>query len=163
MESAVARARETYAQAGLAFDEPIDPGLRTLSPSDFGFHNALLQVDGSIVFLDFEYFGWDDPVKLASDFVLHPGMDLTLELKKRFLELMSDVFGADKTFSMRLRASLPLYAMRWTMILLNEFLPERWARRVMAGAGGDRDTILKTQLAKARAMVKRAENEGVIA
>ena len=123
----------------------------------------MLRADGRIVFLDFEYFGWDDPVKLASDFVLHPGMDLTLELKKRFLESMSDVFGADKTFCMRLRASLPLYAMRWTMILLNEFLPERWTRRVMAGADGDRDVILKTQLAKARTMIKHAENEGLIA
>jgi hypothetical protein len=155
---AIARARKIYAQAGLEFDAPIAVGLRSLSPSDFGFHNALLQGDGRLVFLDFEYFGWDDPVKLASDFVLHPGMDLTVELKRRFLESVSDVYRADQTFAVRLQAGLPLYAMRWAMILLNEFLPERWARRVMAGARGDRNVILEAQLVKARAMVARVEN-----
>jgi hypothetical protein len=155
---AIARAHAIYARAGLDFDAPIAVGMRSLSPSDFGFHNALLQGDGRLVFLDFEYFGWDDPVKLASDFVLHPGMDLTVELKKRFLESMSDVYRADQTFAVRLQAGLPLYAMRWAMILLNEFLPERWARRVMAGARGDRDAILKAQLGKARAMVTWVEN-----
>ncbi|MGD0074499.1 MAG: phosphotransferase [Candidatus Binataceae bacterium] len=162
-ERAVAHARKIYAQAGLEFDAPIDPELRCLSPSDFGFHNALMQADGRIVFLDFEYFGWDDPIKLASDFVLHPGMDLTPELKKRFLSSMSDVFQADKTFDARLRGSLPLYAMRWTMILLNEFLPERWARRVMAGTRGDRSAILQAQLDKARRMVRLADTGDVMA
>jgi hypothetical protein len=155
-DRAITRAKAIYAAAGLGFDTAVTPPMRCLSPSDFGFHNALVQPDGRIVFLDFEYFGWDDPVKLASDFVLHPGMDLTAELKERFLESMSDVFQADKTFDVRLRASLPLYAMRWTMILLNEFLPEHWARRVMAGARGDRSTVLQAQLDKARAMARRA-------
>jgi hypothetical protein len=163
MQHAVARARTVYAQAGLGFDVPIEKESRRLSPSDFGFHNTLVRPDGRIVFLDFEYFGWDDPVKLTSDFVLHPGMDLTAELKNRFLESMFDVFRTDKTFDSRLRATLPLFAVRWTMILLNEFMPERWTRRVMAGANADRSTILKTQLEKARTMAKRAETEGVVA
>jgi len=160
--SVIVRARKIYAKAGIGFDASVAMSLRSLSPSDFGFHNALVQNDGRIVFLDFEYFGWDDPVKLASDFVLHPGMDLTAELKRRFLESMSDIFRADKSFDMRLEASLPLYALRWTMILLNEFLPERWARRIMAGAGADRDAILQAQLNKARAMIGRTEHEGLM-
>ena len=47
--------------------------LRVLSPSDFGFHNALRRPDGTIVFVDFEYFGWDDPAKMMADAMLHPG------------------------------------------------------------------------------------------
>jgi hypothetical protein len=90
-------------------------------------------------------------------------MNLTVELKKRFLDSMSDVFVADKTFAARLRASLPLYAMRWTMILLNEFLPERWARRVMAGTRGDRSAILQAQLDKAWRMVRLACTGDVMA
>jgi len=162
-QRAITHAREIYARAGIGFNVPVDPKQRSLSPSDFGFHNALMRADGRIAFLDFEYFGWDDPVKLASDFVLHPGMDLTPQLKKRFLDSMSDVFQADKTFDARLRASLPLYAMRWTMILLNEFLPERWARRVMAGTRGDRSAILRAQLDKARRMVRSACTGDVMA
>ena len=35
-----------------------------LSPSDFGFHN-ILEHQGQLSFLDFEYAGWDDPAKLV--------------------------------------------------------------------------------------------------
>ncbi len=38
---------------------------RCVSPSDFGFHNALVDADGTVRFHDFEYAGWDDPAKLA--------------------------------------------------------------------------------------------------
>jgi hypothetical protein len=162
-ERCFTEAREIYSRSGVDFDKPIEPRLRCLSPSDFGFHNALAQSDGRIVFLDFEYFGWDDPVKLISDFVLHPGMDLTVQLKQRFLDVMHREFRSDATFAARLRASLPLYALRWTMILLNEFLPERWARRVLAGTQADRETILCRQLGKARAMIARAESGSVVA
>ncbi len=48
---------------------------RTLSPSDFGFHNALRRPDGTLCFLDFEYFGWDDPVKLVVGFPVASGDD----------------------------------------------------------------------------------------
>lgn len=155
--AAVENAKRAYAQMGLDFAAPVAPAQRCLSPSDFGFHNALRRDSGEIVFIDFEYFGWDDPVKLASDFVLHPGMDLPDALKTRYLKAMCDIFGGDPTFEGRLRASLPLYALRWTMILLNEFLPERWARRVMAGVQDDRADVLKTQLEKARLKVRQID------
>ena len=56
----------------------IPTNARTLSPSDFGFHNTLRRPDGELAFLDFEYFGWDDPAKTITDFLLHPGMQLPL-------------------------------------------------------------------------------------
>ena len=55
---------------------------RCLSPSDFGFHNAICDVNGVYHFVDFEYFGWDDPAKMICDFILHPGMDLPNKYKK---------------------------------------------------------------------------------
>src|SRR5439155_21002106 len=66
---------------GMSFEKEIAADQRTLSPSDFGFHNALRQADGRIIFLDFEYFGWDDPAKMIADFLLHPAMELSAELK----------------------------------------------------------------------------------
>ena len=38
-----------------------------LSPSDFGFHN-IVKNKKKLYFLDFEYSGFDDPLKLLSDF-----------------------------------------------------------------------------------------------
>jgi hypothetical protein len=160
---AIGYARQLCLDHRLDFDVAIDPALRCLSPSDFGFHNALERPDGRIVFLDFEYFGWDDPVKLTGDFMLHPGMNLPDHLGRRFREGMMRLFGDEGGFATRLQACLPLYALRWTMILLNEFLPDRWARRVMAGVEGEREQILARQLDKARAMIARIETGTLLA
>jgi hypothetical protein len=163
MRRADAEARAACSRARIGFDAPLEPGRRCLSPSDFGFHNAISQPSNRIVFLDLEYFGWDDPVKMTCDFMLHPGMSLTDEHAMRFLRGASALFAAEPTFDTRMRFSLPLYALRWTMILLNEFLPERWARRVLAGSAGERSEILTLQLQKARRMLARAEKvEGAL-
>jgi hypothetical protein len=159
---AVEPAKELCRVNNVDFDAAIDSRLRCLSPSDFGFHNALARPDGRVVFLDFEYFGWDDPVKLTSDFMLHPGMNLPDDLAQHFRGGMMRLFGDQRDFAVRLRACLPLYALRWTMILLNEFLPERWERRVLAGVQGERAQALSRQLAKARAMIARIETGALI-
>ena len=126
---------------------------RTLSPSDFGFHNALRRADGGLTFVDFEYFGWDDPVKLTADFLLHPGMALDDALKARFLAGATEIFAADPAFSPRFAVLYPLVGLRWCLIILNEFLPERWSRRAFAGAGV-RAEAEERQLAKARSLLE---------
>ncbi len=141
-----------YGDAGLDWRAELPLVLRTLSPSDFGFHNAVRRNGGGVVFLDFEYFGWDDPVKLVSDFLLHPGMTMDAGLKERFCRGAHAIFGGDPSFAVRLRLLYPLYGLRWCMIVLNEYLPERWQRRAFAGATDARDEILQRQLAKARAL-----------
>ena len=79
LERAARWSEARWTAAGGSVDRELDPGERTLSPSDFGFHNALRQPDGRIIFLDFEYFGWDDPAKMIADFLLHPAMQLSPE------------------------------------------------------------------------------------
>ena len=56
-------------------------------------------------------------------------------------------------FERRLTAYLPLFALRWVMILLNEFLPERWQRRVLAGDTASWEDANARQLARARAFL----------
>ena len=99
----------------------------TLSPSDFGFHNALRIKNDSLAFLDFEYFGWDDPVKLMCDFAFHPGMELNREMRKLWFRATLKLYG-DRLLP-RLNASWPLYGLCWVLILLNEFRSDVWARR----------------------------------
>ncbi|MDP6564719.1 MAG: phosphotransferase [Alphaproteobacteria bacterium] len=147
-----------YEARDFDFQQSIAHRHATLSPSDFGFHNALRRADGRLVFIDFEYFGWDDPVKLVADFMLHPGMTLDGEFRGRFRRGAVAVFGGDPDFEWRLRLLYPLYAMRWCMILLNEFLPERWARRDYAGGHGQREHAQTAQLAKAVAMLRRVND-----
>ncbi|MDA8231402.1 MAG: hypothetical protein M0006_08685 [Magnetospirillum sp.] len=141
---------EDCARRGGDISAPLPPEERTLSPSDFGFHNALRRPDGRVAFIDFEYFGWDDPGKLASDFLQHPAMSLSPALSRRFRAGTSRLYGDG--FGNRLNALFPLIGLRWCMILLNEFLPDRWRGRVFAGMrDADRAAVKRAQLAKSRA------------
>ena len=136
-----------------AFDRLLMP-YRTLSPSDFGFHNALRR-HGSLVFIDFEYFGWDDPVKLVSDFIWHPAMNLDGEERAIWLDEAAETFGADPHYADRLRAYSPLIALRWVEIILNEFIPAVWERRVFAGQTAAWEDVKERQLAKAVGILDR--------
>jgi fructosamine-3-kinase len=147
---ASAEARKQMAVASLDFTAELAQERRTLVPSDFGFHNCLRQNDGSLVFLDFEYFGWDDPVKLTADFVLHPGRALPVVQRRRFREAAVRLYGTDPAFARRLTAYLPLFGLRWVLILLNEFVPERWHQRVRAGYPGSWSDAKARQLARAQ-------------
>lgn len=129
---------------------------QSLIPADFGFHNAIKTASGRVYFIDFEYFGWDDPVRLGADFLLHPGMTLDKENQDRFHRGMLDIFHADEQFEQRLLHLLPLYGIRWALILLNEFLRERWQARVFAGETASWDEIKSQQLEKARIALNKA-------
>jgi hypothetical protein len=151
-ESAAAR-REA---AGHAADAPLAPALRTLSPSDFGFHNAIRRVDGKLIFVDFEYFGWDDPAKTISDFLLHPAMALSPAQGEEFVALCLDAFN-DDDLPARLRAFYPLFGLKWTAILLNEFLPGGWSRRLFSGVdAAEERAYLRGQLDKAERYLEAA-------
>jgi len=104
-----------------------------LSPSDFGFHNSLKSDEGVLTFIDFDYFGWDDPIKLTADFLWHPAMKLNTNLKEKWKQAMLELTSDDHYFKARFNAAMPLYGLRWAMIVLNEFLPGFAERRKEAG------------------------------
>jgi len=139
-------------EKGLPIDQEIPVSARTLSPSDFGFHNALKLPDGGLVFLDFEYFGWDDPAKTVSDFLLHPGMELSQESRQRFFAGMMNAFTDIEGLADRARAVYPLFGLKWCAILLNEFTREQNERRIFATGSADspQEAI---QLEKAKRML----------
>ncbi len=92
---------------------------RFLSPSDFGFHNALRRTDGQLVFIDFEYFGWDDPAKTIIDFLLHPDpiMDLPAQLKNHFVNSFYMTLSPRDDFMERVHLVYPFYVIKWCIIL----------------------------------------------
>lgn len=156
----VASARTQLDGAGIGFEAEVDGASRTLSPSDFGFHNALRRPGGGLVFLDFEYFGWDDPAKMISDFVLHPGMDLPEVLRQRFWAGIRGRFRENKNLAKRLESVYPLFGLKWCLILLNEFIPEHLQRRGFARGGVmDVDAAQAQQLSKAKRMLARIRTE----
>lgn len=125
---------------------------QVLSPSDFGFHNALRRPSGRLVFLDFEYFGWDDPAKLACDVHWHPGMSLSAAEQDVFATGFELQAKDDPGCQQRITAYRPLIGLRWCLILLNEFLALGLARRRYAGQTEEASAAQARQLAKARVL-----------
>lgn len=119
-----------------------------LSPSDFGFHNALATDDGGLVFLDFEYAGRDDPAKLVADFFCQPQVPVSPQYHQRFL----DRLALDDAARERCRVLLDACRVKWACILLNDFLPVGAARRAFADPA-EREARCAAQLGKARAML----------
>jgi hypothetical protein len=156
LTAAEKRARWIYAELGIDFAQDRLLASQTLIASDFGAHNALRGADGKLTFLDFEYFGWDDPLTSIGNFVLHPGMELTASQRSLYQNAILAHFGA--SHERRLAALLPLYALRWGAIILSDLLPDRVAHRSAANAAaGDRDEREARQLAKADRLLGQFE------
>jgi hypothetical protein len=151
------RVRESVrAASGMAADEPLATGDRCLSPSDFGFHNAILAADGRLRFLDFEYAGHDDPAKMACDFFCQPAVPVPREHLPVFVASLASLWESPSAFRRRVELLLPVYELKWCCIMLNEFLPAD-SRRTFAGAGTDREARRAAQLAKVAAALDRLE------
>lgn len=149
-------------QGDLEFNRKIGAHEKTVSPSDFGFHNCLQQFDGNLTFFDFEYFGWDDPVKLISDFYFNLGMELSQNLKSYWISSAVDLYGFE--IKRRLLAQLPLYGCFWVLINLNEFRSEVWGRRVGArpSLSGLQHQQMELKLASSQKIIKSVEDSVVV-
>ena len=127
--------------------------MQAFSPSDFGFHNAIIKDSGEIVFIDFEYFGRDDPVKLIADFIWHPGMKLNKSQKVDWLKGAISIFDDDPDILSRYKSAWPMYGLRWALIALNEFLKDGWKKRTHAS-----ETLMNSHQQKIEIQLNKAKN-----
>ena len=144
-----ARIHAAACQVAFAIENVLPPEQRCVSPSDFGFHNALRKDDGSIRFLDFEYAGWDDPAKTAGDFFAQLAVPVPTAFFKTFVGQIMGSFPDPEGLAMRAHLLRPAYQIKWCCIALNVFLPVHLARRMFAAPGLDADALMQTQLVKA--------------
>ncbi len=127
---------------------------RRLSPSDFGFHNALLTAEDRLRFLDFEYAGWDDPAKTVCDLFCQPAVPVPLDHYDSVVDSMTRELSNPEWHRRRIASLLPVYQVKWGCILLNEFLPLEGHRRRFARPEADLGVFKRAQLDKARAALK---------
>jgi len=119
-----------------------------VSPSDFGFHNALIDDVGRATFLDFEYAGRDDAAKLICDFFCQPELAVPLEYYDAFTGRIAEPLGLAEDDLWRARILLDAYRIKWVCIMLNEFSAVGARRRAFASAQ-DEEVRAARQLATA--------------
>lgn len=101
--------------------DPLPQSERCISPSDFGFHNALLSPNNTLQFIDFEYAGWDDPCKAICDLFCQPRIPIP---ERYFPSLSASIASTSSNPEKCLaRFSLiwPVMQIKWCCILLNSF------------------------------------------
>lgn len=101
--------------------DTIDLGERCVSPSDFGFHNAILTTSGTR-FIDFEFAGWDDPAKALVDFIHQPRVPVPGQNSP-----LSNAINLEQRSNLLLRydALKPVLRIKWVCIILAVLRPER--------------------------------------
>jgi len=137
---------------GLDLATALPETARCLSPSDFGFHNALKEND-SLRFFDFEYAGWDDPAKLICDFFCQPELPASREHWNEFANQIQTLFPTDKSLAGRAELLYPAYQVKWCCIIMNEFVQTDASRRHFALPEIAIVDRKKSQLEKARAAI----------
>lgn len=120
--------------AGRTGQTPFTEPERWLSPSDLGYHNALVDATGQLSFLDFEYAGWDDPAKTICDFFCQPAIPVAGQHYPEFVERLTPVLIEPRRTLNRAALLLPAIRVKWCCIMLNRLLPEGTARREFADA-----------------------------
>jgi hypothetical protein len=135
-------------------DVPLKPTDRVISPSDFGFHNVI-NTETGLIFLDFEYAGWDDPAKVVGDIFCQVAVPVPTEFFAWVADAISETTSEPENMLRRIRLLLPLYRIKWCCILLNDFLPIDGARREFAQGGAL--TRKKEQLKKAQNLLATLE------
>lgn len=117
---------EVSLNEALSWDE------RYLSPSDFGFHNAILDNNNQIYFFDFEYAGWDDLAKTICDFFCQVQVPVPLRYIGRVESEIAGFCPFAKRVFKRTQLLLPAYRIKWCCLMLNEFLTVGARRRKFA-------------------------------
>lgn len=150
IDSAWKKIKDTIVTKSDSISIQIDAEDRCISPSDFGFHNALLRDAGKICFIDFEYAGWDDPAKLIGDFFSQPAISVSLEYFDFFISEVLTYSKNKAELAQRARLLLPLFQIKWCCIMLNEFLSDAARRRQFANPTSDPRQRKRLQLEKAQ-------------
>jgi hypothetical protein len=87
---------------------------------------------------------------MLADACLQPRVPLPSVLRAAFVKGVHQRLEGSRILARRLRRLYPLWALKWCLILLNEFVPSEQARRRFAGSNSAERRV--QQLEKSRKM-----------
>lgn len=123
-----------------------------VSPSDFGFHNIITK-NKKLFFIDFEYAGLDDPIKLLCDFYCQPDQIMKDEQKKIFIKDLSLKNYSMKRLNSYVKIFLSFHRLKWCCIMLNEFKNNKYNTNKLLAKNNEK--IMKRQLIKTKIYFKK--------
>lgn len=139
--------------------EELDRGLEIhdfrLALPDFGIHNMLWDANNQIIFLDFEYFELDDPLRVVSEFIVHDQMyGLSDELKHEFLMNYLAKTKLPKTAFKRINLLIKLFYIEWISFFMESITPKGIERMRFADTHFDLDKYIDGQINKIKQRIK---------
>lgn len=139
-----------------AIDLQITPENLRLSSADFGPHNMLWRPDGQLVVIDFEYGGWDHPLRVIGDFLAH---DKTQAFKPGLADCFVQCYLQMSSLRPEILSQIELYGVlsriEWITIYLTAMLPEKLVRlRFAKGEGFDMQEYVDEQMKAVRVRLK---------
>lgn len=129
-----------------------------LSPSDFGFHNILRTPETKLFFLDFEYSGMDDLVKLTNDFFCVPEIPINEKYYNFFISEMTNNLDLDTGFIFRAKNLLYSYKLKWICIMLKQITINGIEKRSFLNMSNSKKVHNK-QLNVINSKIKELENK----
>lgn len=135
--------------ASLALSEAAEFSVvsQTLNPSDLGPHNMIESDAGQLFFIDFEYFGLDDPAKMLADLFHHAQEKLSHQacwfIYQNYIKEYPDI-------EIRFAIVNDLIAFEWLLIMLNVANPDALQRRLFANPGLDVEALIEQRLTHAQ-------------
>ena len=134
--------------------DSITPEMLCVSPSDFGFHNAI-QSSSSVKFFDFEFAGWDDPAKTLIDFVLQPRVPLPYTISP----LITCLQDHQRThLTDRCSALAPVLRFKWYCIILAFMRPKRHSQMLAILSDHDYSSMIHNRVSTFAIYKNRAKN-----
>jgi len=125
---------------------------RCISPSDFGFHNAISTSEG-VKFIDFEFSGWDDPVKAAIDFILQPRVPVKQGLSPLLASLHAKV---PHVLRKRYEALTPILNLKWSCIILSVLNPDRLMEIVRISPNDEIENLISERIVAVTSYLRRS-------
>lgn len=129
---------------------------KRLSSVDSGPHNMLWDDEGNLTVLDFEYAGWDHPMREVGNLLAHSKMRGVSEQQK---EYFVERYVSQTTLPLRVTSDLEAFRMlseiEWVMVNMSYLLPSRKIRlRQLKGEDYDVDALLRQCMYEIRERVE---------
>lgn len=129
----------------------IRPEERCVSPSDFGFHNAIITPKG-VRFIDFEFAGWDDPAKTTVDFILQPHIPVRYQQSPLRAAWQPDLRGS---IDNRCQYLGPILRLKWACIILSVLNPARLGKILSMASEERTGDLIHKRLERAGSYLER--------